>query len=57
VLTSTLANVTGGVQSVCSLVQISLGKQKQELKLQELDDAWLAHQDMFQNAALAKRSS
>jgi hypothetical protein len=57
VLTSTLADITGGVQSVCSLVQISLGKQKQKLELQELDDDWLAQHDMFQNAALVKRSS
>jgi hypothetical protein len=42
---------------MCSLVQISLGKPKQKLELQELDDDWLAQHDMFQNAALAKRSS
>lgn len=30
---------------------------KQKMELQELDDGWLAHQAVFQNAALAKRSS
>jgi len=34
-----------------------MGKEKQKLELQELDDDWLAHQDMFQNAALASRSA
>lgn len=55
--TSRLADVTGGVQKVCSLVQILLGKEKQKLELQEMDDDWLAHQDVFKNAALAIGSS